>query len=84
MFVRFWLDLVAALVFLLKLETGNFKAVFKARGAYRKMRPEFAEKRAENLSKAVLTKIPERSGFLLIWQYHILRKRTFTALHNQD
>ena len=84
MFVRFWLDLVAALVFLLKLETGNFKAVFKARGAYRKMKPEFAEKRAENLSKAVLTKIPERSGFLLIWQYHILRKRTFTALHSQD
>lgn len=84
LFVRFWLDMVAALMFLLKLNAGDFKAVLKARRAFRKMRPEFAEKRAENMSKTVLEHIPERSGFLLVWQYHLLRKRTFTELNSQE
>lgn len=84
LFVRFWLDMVAALMFLLKLNAGDFKAVLKARRAFRKMRPEFAEKRAENMSKTVLEQIPERSGFLLVWQYHLLRKRTFTELNSQE
>ena len=84
MFVRFWLDMVAAFMFLLKLNTGNFKAVFRARREFRRMKPDFADKRAENISKTVLENIPERSGFLLVWQYHLLGKRTYKQLHGQD
>lgn len=84
MFVRFWLDMVAAAMFLLKLNTGDFKAVLRARRAFRRMKPGFAEKRAENISKMVTDTIPERSSFLLVWQYNVLGKRTFTALQGQE
>ena len=59
MFLRFWLDIVASMVFLLKGEVGSFKAVYRGRRDYCRMKPDFAKDRAENLRLTVVENIPE-------------------------
>lgn len=53
LFIRFFLDYIAAAVYLLKGETDNVKAVWKARGEFNKMKNELKKDREENLSKTV-------------------------------
>ena len=53
LFIRFFLDWMAAAVYLLKGETGNVKAVWKARREFAKMKEELKKDRDENLSKTV-------------------------------
>lgn len=50
--MRLLLDYVAAVQFLLKGQTGSFKAVFQARRAYHQMKPQMRPKRQDNLLKA--------------------------------
>ena len=80
MFIRFWLDALASLQFLLKGELGSFKAVWKGRRDFRKMKPDFLESRRTNLSYASLDPIPEQSPSCLLWQYYIKGKKTFGEL----
>ncbi|MBQ0048844.1 MAG: glycosyltransferase family 2 protein [Bacteroidales bacterium] len=56
---RYWLDRLAALFFLLKGEWGSFKAVFRARRDYKRMRPDFEKDRRENLRLTTVSQIPE-------------------------
>lgn len=74
------LDMVAAMVFLLQGHFGDFKAVFKARREFRRMKPAFNQKRQENLKAAVLTDIPERFSYLLLIKYHLSGKKTYSDL----
>ena len=78
--VRFWLDGLAALMFLLKFHWGDFKAVFRAHREFRHLKAEFVDSREENLQEASITQIPERVNFSLLWRYHIKRQKTYTQL----
>lgn len=80
MFWRFWLDALASLMFLLKGEWGSFKAVWKGRRDFRRMKPDFQESRQTNLANAVINPIPEQTPSCLLWQYHIKGKKTFGEL----
>lgn len=78
--VRFWLDGLAALMFLAKFNWGDFKAVIRARKEFKRLKPEFKESRGENQKARVITQIPERMPFSLLWRYHVKRERTYKKL----
>ena len=80
MCVRGWLDLLAACVFFLKGERGNARAVFQARKEFKQLRASYQQQRKENLEKSVVTSIPERSPFSILWKFHIGRKKRFSQL----
>ena len=78
--VRFWLDGIAALMFLAKFHWGDFKAVLRARREFRRLKPQFADSRRENLEEASTDTIPERVNFSLLWRYYIKRQKTYSSL----
>lgn len=83
LFVRFLLDMAAALVFTLKGETGNAKAVLKARKEFKKLQESYYASRKENLEKQVLVSIPERYSFSILWKFHACNKKKFSHLMNR-
>ncbi len=80
MFWRFWLDALASVVFLLKGECGSFKAVWKGRRDFRRMKPDFLSSRQSNLLYAVLDPIPEQTPSCLLWTYHVKGKKTYQRM----
>lgn len=78
--VRTFLDYCAALVWLLKGDWANVKAVREARREFHQLRSQFAPDRRQNLEKTVLKTIPERFDFSLIWQAKIKGRTTYSAL----
>ena len=79
MCVRRLLDYVAAAKFLLSGNTGDFKAVIKARRHYAQMKKDFAPSRAENIAQTVAP--PQGiARFSLLWQYYLLRRNSFSQL----
>ena len=80
MFVRGLLDWVAALVFFLKGEKGNAKAVFRARKEYRQMRDSYQLLRRYNLYHAKVVDIPERFSFPILWRFHVCGKKKYMQL----
>lgn len=79
--VRCFLDRVAALVFYLKNDKENAKAVFEARREFNKIRHSFVADRAENRMKSTEETIPERMPFSILWKYHAEGKKIFSRLH---
>jgi len=76
-FVRFFLDVFAALNLFLQGKKENAKQVFKARRNFRKMKKDFSADRQKNLS---LTQNPHPVGMfkgLIIWNYYAKGKKTF-------
>lgn len=80
LFARYFLDYLSAFVFLLKGEVGNFKAVFKARSDYSKMKPNFAERRKENLAQTKQERLAEMYGKSIIFDFYLRKKRKFSSL----
>ncbi len=78
--VRFVLDYVAALKFLLCGHISNAKAVYDARKAFHEMKPLYEEKRKENLKLTKLTSIPELMPQSLILSFYLKGKKTFNKL----
>lgn len=78
--IRFWLDALASIQFLLTLQWGSFLAVWKARKAFRQMRPDFRKDREENLRQTKLSPVPEQSTFSLLWQYYVKGRKTYHDL----
>ena len=83
--VRGVLDVVAALSFLVKGEGRNFLAVFRARRAFRRLKPDFVASRQENIAAATAAGnpslyVPERYRHSILVQYHLRRKHTFNQL----
>lgn len=78
--IRTCLDYIAALVFLLKADWRNAKAVMQARKEFRQMQPDFVADRQENLRLASVTVIPQRFLFSILWQTKIRRKKHFSDL----
>jgi hypothetical protein len=73
--VRFVLDYMAAIKFLLTGHIANAKAVWEARREYKRMLPSFVSKREENLRLAVTEDIPEMKKTSLLFNYYLGRKR---------
>ena len=78
--VRGVLDWIAALKFYLTGDAANGRAVLNARKEFKKMKADFRPQREENLSKTTVEKIPERTGYSLLWQYYAKRKKKFSDL----
>ena len=71
MTVRFFLDYLAAFVFLVKCDLANFSAVLKARRQFWQMRPSLSETRRQNLRLAKTSDIPEVFPHSLVWQSYV-------------
>ena len=78
--VRFWLDYLAALHFLLTGHPKNALAIYQARQAFFQLRPQYAGKRLENLKKAQGGQIPERIRASLIANFYLKGKKRFSEL----
>ncbi len=79
--VRFWLDYIAATKFLLCGHVQNAKAVYEARKAFFDMKPEYAEKRRENLAKTTLDSIPELIHSSLILAFYLNGKKKYSDIN---
>ncbi len=71
MTVRFFLDYLAAFVFLVKCDLDNFSAVLKARRQFWQMRPSLCEARRQNMRLAKTSDIPEVFPHSLVWQSYV-------------
>ena len=79
--IRFFLDYLAALRFILGGHPGNAMAVYKARRAFRSLRPGYEPKRKENMDKR-LTDLPSGlTGICLLWKFYVKRVKVFSSLH---
>ena len=78
---RWWLDYLAAWeMLILKRNMGDFKAVYRARRAFKRWRKEFENDRREIQASRVVKKIPERKDFSLLWQYYVKGRKLFSTL----
>jgi len=79
-FVRFFLDIAAAMNLLVHGKAANSLSVFKAWIDFIKHKKEFRKDREENLKKTKVKNIPEQLNFLLISQVYIGKRSTFDEL----
>lgn len=79
-FIRFWLDALASLVFLMKGEGRSFAAVWRAHREFYRIRRSFIPDRAANLCASRQDPIPEQYRGSLLVAYHLLRRRTYSQL----
>ncbi len=78
---RWWLDYLAAWeMLLLKRNVGDFKAVYRARRAFKCWRKVFEADRQAIQASRVAKEIPERRSFSLLWQYYAKGRKMFTQL----
>ena len=78
--MRKFLDNLAAVVFLLKGDVANFKAVRKARKDFKKMKDDFIDKRKENLKLTTQTTFPFNYKGSIVWGYYALGKKKYAEL----
>ena len=78
---RWVLDYLAAWeMLILKRNVGDFKAVYRARRAFKRWRKDFDEDRRLIQASRKAEKIPERKRFSLLWQYYVKGRKTFNLL----
>lgn len=78
---RWVLDYVAAWeMLILKGNTGDFKAVYRARRAFKRWRKDFEVDRRVIQASRRAQKIPEQRMFSLLWQYYVKGHKTFGQL----
>lgn len=79
--VRWFLDYVAALeMLLLNRNFRDFWAVCRARRAFAKWKKDFQDDRRKIQASRVLTDIPERRDYMLLWKYYVKGKKYFSDL----
>ena len=79
--MRFLLDWLAALqMLLLGRSIGDFKAVIKARMAFKAWKNDFRHDRETIQSTAKVDAVPERICISILWQYYIKRNKTFRQI----
>lgn len=78
---RWWLDYLAAWeMLILKRNLGDFKAVYRARRAYKHWRKNFESDRMTIQNSRVAKEIPEQRPFSLLWQYYVKGRKVFSSL----
>lgn len=80
-FTRKILDGIAALMFLVKFDFKNFKAVFKAHIDFYKTKKQFVEKRNINIKNTVVSNHNTIYNKSLVWNYFAKNKKTFNDLN---
>ena len=75
---RWFLDYLAAWETLaLHCNWGDFRAIYRARRAYRKWRHDFDADREKICAETVE---PQRKSYSILWQYYARRRRKFSAM----
>ena len=77
---RFWFDMLAALVFFLKRENGNLKAVFKARKEFKQNKNKYEKVRQDNLSKSLPDLPSQIYRKSIIFAFYCRNKKQFTRI----
>lgn len=78
---RWWLDYLAAWeMLILKRNIGDFKAIYRARRAFKHWQKDFEEDRREIQASCRVKGILERGMFSLLWQYYVKGHKTFSQL----
>ena len=78
---RWWLDYLAAWeMLLLKRNVGDFKAIYRARRAFKRWRKDFEADRRTIQATRAAKEIPEQRRFSLLWQYYVKGRKTFAQL----
>ena len=78
---RWLLDYLAAWeMLLLKRNLGDFRAVCRARRAFKRWRHDFDSDRLAIQATRVGNEIPEQRSFSLLWQYYVKGRKCFSAL----
>jgi len=79
--MRWWLDYLAAFqTLVLNRNWGDFKAIFKARRAYRKWRSDFEADRQRIQQQRSVAVVPERMRLSIVWQYYAKGRKRFSDL----
>lgn len=79
--MRRFLDYLAAFeTLVLKRNWGDFKAIFKARRAFKAWKHEFGEDRRKIQASRVKGEIPQVYNLSIIWQYYAKGKKLFSQL----
>ena len=79
--MRWLLDYVAAWeMLLLEHHWGDFKAVYRARKAFRKWKKDFEADRKMIQASRVVASVPERRSFSLLWQYYVKGRKLYSQL----
>ena len=82
MFIRWFLDYLAAFeMLILKRNLGDFKAIFKARKAFKVWRKDFDEDRQRIQSGRVEGVVPQVYEGSILWQYYAKGKKVFSKLN---
>ena len=80
---RWWLDYLAAWeMLILKRNLGDFKAVYRARRAFKRWKKDFSDDRRKIQESRAAKEIPEQKRFSLLWQYYVKGRKTFSRLDN--
>lgn len=80
LFVRFFLDLLAAMMFLVKMDWENFKSVLKAIVEFYCIKAKYKAKREENLSLQVEYNVVERWNGSIVWAFYAKKVKKFSDL----
>lgn len=83
MFWRRIFDYSAAFQFILTGKFQNAKSVFRARSDYKKMLPDFLEKRNENILYSTNLNIAEIYLDSIVFSYFLKNKRTYNSLKDK-
>ncbi len=78
--IRFFMDYLAALVFLFKGDYANAGAVRRARWDFIKMKSRFKAKRKANLEVSIAKSIPSAYKGSIVFEYFILHRRTIKGV----
>ena len=81
--VRYMLDYLAAWeTLLINRNLADFKAIYKARRAFKAWRHDFEDDRKRLQSRRTNKRVDERKDFSLLWQFYRHGRKTFTAILN--
>jgi len=83
MFWRRFFDYSAAFQFIFTGKFKNAKSVFRARSDYKKMLPDFMEKRNENILYSTNLNIAEIYPDSIVFKYYLRNKKTYNSLKNK-
>ena len=78
---RWFLDYLAAWeTLILNRNVGDFKAIYRARRAFKRWRKDFDADRRQIQASRQEKEIPEQRRFSLLWQYYAKGRKCFSQL----
>lgn len=78
---RWFLDYLAAWqTLILNRNYGDFKAIYRARRAFKKWKNDFKEDRKHIQESRKEASVPERKRYSIVWQYYVKGKRRYSDL----